>query len=80
MLVFYLIGLGLLVGVILYIYSISLDERGDGHTKSRKGELAGNMWAATSLDCDFEPTKHAFGPGRSVNVGTRHSVLMPKND
>jgi len=79
-LVFYLLGLGLVMGVVLYIYSISLDKRGNGRTKSRKGELAGNMWAATSLDCDFEPTKHAFGPGRSVNAASRFSVLLPKNE
>ena len=80
MLVFYILGLGVLIGGLLYVYSISIDRRGNGRTRSRKGELAGNMWAATSLDCDFEPTKQAFGPGRSVNPPNRYQVIMPKSE
>jgi hypothetical protein len=68
MLMVYILGTGLLFMLLMYGYSSIIDRRGQGRTKSRKGELAQNMWAATSLDCDFEPTKHAFGPGRSVNV------------
>jgi hypothetical protein len=64
---FYILGAGATFMMLLYVYSTFIDNRGKGRTKSRKGELAQNMWAATSLDCDFEPTKHAFGPGRSVN-------------
>ncbi len=80
MLTLYIIALGLFIGILLYFYSVSLDKRGNGRTRSRKGELAGNMWAATSLDCDFEPTKHAFGPGRSVNPPNRHTARVPKSD
>lgn len=80
MLMFYILGIAAFLCILLYVYSVSLDKRGNGRTKSRKGELAGNMWAATSLDCDFEPTKHAFGPGRSVNPTNRHSVLLPRTD
>ncbi|MCK5152371.1 MAG: hypothetical protein KAQ65_11035 [Candidatus Thorarchaeota archaeon] len=67
MLMFYILGTGFLFALLLYGYSGAIDKRGKGRSRSRKGELAHNMWAATSLDCDFEPTKHAFGPGRSVN-------------
>jgi len=64
----YILGTGLVFTLLMYGYSSIIDHRGHGRTRSRKGELAQNMWAATSMDCDFEPTKHAFGPGRSVNV------------
>ena len=63
----YILGAGIAFTILLYGYSVMIDKREIGGTRSRKGELAQNMWAATSLDCDFEPTKHAFGPGRSVN-------------
>ncbi len=68
MFMFYILGVGVVFALLLFGYSGAIDERGRGRTRSRKGELAQNMWAATSLDCDFEPTKHAFGPGRSVNA------------
>ncbi len=80
MLVFDILGLGLILALLFYIYSISLDRRGSGRTESRKGELAENMWAATSLDCDFEPTKNAFGPGRSVNPHSHHVQLLPREE
>ncbi len=78
-LILQILALGAIMGMVLYIYSVSIDRRGNGRTRSRKGELATNMWAATSLDCDFEPTKNAFGPGRSVNP-TRHAsfILHPE--
>lgn len=63
MLTLYLLGTALVFSVLLYVYSSVFDRRGRGRSTSRKGELSKNMWAAMSLDCDYEPTKHAFGPG-----------------
>ena len=71
MLTYYLIAIFAIVLLTLYIYSGLIDKRGRGLSVSRKGELSQNMWVAMSLDCDFEPTKHAFGPGRSVNPDHR---------
>lgn len=76
MLVLYLIGIGVTLGLIMYLYANTIDRRVIRPATSRKGELAGNLWAAVSLDCDFEPTKHAFGPGRSVNI----SHIKPVDD
>ncbi len=68
MLVLYILGTGLAMAIAFFFYSEAIDRHGSGRTKSRKGELAGNMWRAPHLDCDFEPTKNAFGPGRSVQL------------
>lgn len=71
----YLIGMGMSIGIMFYVYGYFTDRRHSISTRSRKAELASNMWAGTSLDCDFEPTKNAFGPGRSINAS--HLQLEP---
>lgn len=75
MLTEYLIGLGISIGITFYIYGYLTDRRHSIGARSRKDELASNMWAGTSLDCDFEPTKSAFGPGRTINAS--HLQLEP---
>jgi hypothetical protein len=63
------------VAILFYIYGYFTDRRNIDGARSRKAQLASNMWAGPSLDCDFEPTKNAFGPGRSINAS--HVQLEP---
>ncbi len=75
-----LIGLGMSIGIVFYIYAYFTDRRHSISARSRKAELASNMWAGTSLDCDFEPTKNAFGPGRTINASHLQLEPMPVQD
>jgi len=54
----------LFAGVLLW-FGRSLQE---GHTRgtAANSKPIRNMWSATLLDCDYEATKHAFGPGRTL--------------
>ncbi len=65
----------LLFSAVLFVYSKSLQ---NGHTQgaAANGKPIRNMWSATLLDCDYEATKHAFGPGRTLSL--RSDVLMEK--
>ncbi|MDF1540840.1 MAG: hypothetical protein P1Q69_18225 [Candidatus Thorarchaeota archaeon] len=74
MLTLYLLGTAAIFFLALYVYSGIIERRGRGRSTGRKDELSHNMWAAMSLDCDYEPTKHAFGPGRSVNPNERKPI------
>lgn len=65
----------LLFAAVLFVYDKSLQ---NGHTRgaAAKGKPIRNMWSAILLDCDYEATKHAFGPGRTLFL--RSDILMEK--
>jgi len=65
----------LLFAAVLLVYGKTLQ---NGHTKGAAADSKPirNMWSATLLDCDYEATKYAFGPGRTLSL--RSDLLMEK--
>ncbi|MGY5861476.1 MAG: hypothetical protein RTU09_03815 [Candidatus Thorarchaeota archaeon] len=65
----------LFFSAFLLAYGKSLQ---NGHTRgtAADGKPIRSMWLATLLDCDYEPTKHAFGPGRTLPF--RSDTLVEK--
>ena len=61
-----LVAFLLFAGVLLW-FGKSAQE---GHTRgtAANSKPIRNMWSATLLDCDYEATKHAFGPGRALSL------------
>ena len=75
MVVTLLLAASLFFAAVLLVYGKSLQ---NGHTRgtAADGKPIRSMWSATLLDCDYEPTKHAFGPGRTLSLGS--DVLVEK--
>ncbi len=67
MVVTVLLVASLVFAAVLFAYSKSLQ---NGHTRGSAADSKPirNMWSATLLDCDYEATKHAFGPGRTLSL------------
>lgn len=75
MIVTVLLVASLLFAAVLFVYGKSLQ---NGHTRGAAvdGKPIRNMWSATLLDCDYEATKHAFGPSRTLSL--RSDILVEK--
>ena len=71
---FLLVGF-LLFAAVLLVYGKSLQ---NGHTRGAAADSKPirNMSSATLLDCDYEATKYAFGPGRTLSL--RSDLLVEK--
>ena len=65
----------LLFAAVLLVYGKSLQ---NGHTRgaAANSKPIRNMWSATLLDCDYEATKYAFGPGRTLTLSS--NLLVEK--
>jgi hypothetical protein len=66
MLVLYLTGFGVILSLGFYFYSGNLAKRRPGSSSGVVGKKGRDMWVATLLDCDFEPTKGRFGPAKVI--------------
>ncbi|TFG13736.1 hypothetical protein EU537_05625 [Candidatus Thorarchaeota archaeon] len=75
MLISYLLG-GIVVIVLAviaygtYIEVKQLERQRIFRTNARR-----DMWKASLLDCEYEPAKYAFGPGKAIpsdRIFTRH--------
>ncbi|MHA2153259.1 MAG: hypothetical protein ACXAAQ_14885 [Candidatus Thorarchaeota archaeon] len=66
MLILYLTGFGVFLFVAFYVYSGNLAKNRTGGTSGDFGKSGRDMWVATLLDCDFEPTKGRFGPAKVI--------------
>ena len=75
MVVTVLLVASLVFAAVLFVYGKSLH---NGYTRgaAADGKPIRTMWSATILDCDYEATKHAFGPGRTLFL--RSDILMEK--
>lgn len=66
MLILYLTSFGIFLSVLFYIYSGNLAKHRSGSISGDFGKSGRDMWVATLLDCDFEPTKTRFGPAKII--------------
>ncbi len=57
---------------VLYLHSRAIEKRQLTSSRGLVGKPVRDMWSATMLDCDYEATKHAFGSGRTLQMGTDH--------
>ncbi len=75
MVVTVLLAASLFFAAVLLVYGKSLQ---NGHTRGAAADSTPirNMWSATLLDCDYEATKYAFGPGRTLSL--RSDLLVEK--
>ena len=70
MFITYLITGAIVFAAIMYFYSRAIEGK---HMYSGGGLIdkpVRDMWSATMLDCDYEATKHAFGPGRTLHLSS----------
>ncbi|MHA1902629.1 MAG: hypothetical protein ACXADL_08570 [Candidatus Thorarchaeota archaeon] len=70
MLITYLVTGAIIFAAAMYFYSIAIEGK---HMSSDEGLIdrpVRDMWSATMLDCDYEATKHAFGPGRTLHLSS----------
>jgi len=58
-------GVGLFI-ISLYLYGSAIarsGRRGEADSRPYRGR---DMWKASLLDCDYEPAKYVFGPGKAI--------------
>ena len=70
MFIAYLVTGAIVFALIFFFYSRAIEKK---HFASGRGLIdkpVRDMWSATMLDCDYEATKHAFGPGRTLYLRT----------
>ncbi len=63
-----------------YLYGSAIHSRGRRGTWSTMPHRGRDMWKASLLDCDYEPAKYVFGPGKAIpaeKVFTRESNDTP---
>ena len=60
---------GLVLGVLFYAYAARVERSRPGERQARQKRTGRDMWAATLLDCDYEPAKVRFGPGKAIPAG-----------
>jgi hypothetical protein len=66
MLILYLTGCGIFLSLAFYVFSGNLMKRRSGKSGGKIRKNGRDMWVATLLDCDFEPTKVRFGPAKII--------------
>ncbi|MBY8998139.1 MAG: hypothetical protein KGD60_10430 [Candidatus Thorarchaeota archaeon] len=59
-------GFGIFLSIAFYVYSGNIAKRRPGNYSGVVGKKGRDMWVATLLDCDFEPTKTRFGPAKII--------------
>ncbi|MHA1933749.1 MAG: hypothetical protein ACW97A_00585 [Candidatus Thorarchaeota archaeon] len=68
MFIAYLVTGAIVFGLILYFFSREIEKRHNASGRGLMDKPVRDMWTATMLDCDYEATKHAFGPGRTLHL------------
>ncbi len=66
MLILYLLSFGTILSIVFYVYSENITKSRSGGITGDFGKTGRDMWVATLLDCDFEPTKVRFGPAKVI--------------
>ena len=54
---------------LFYAYASEVDKSRFGEKPVKQKRPGRDMWAATLLDCDYEPAKVRFGPGKAIPAG-----------
>ncbi|TFF96751.1 hypothetical protein EU546_00775 [Candidatus Thorarchaeota archaeon] len=71
MLAVFLVFGALALSTMFYLYAIRTEKARGDNGNARTGKTGRDMWAATLLDCDYEPAKVRFGPAKAIPAGTR---------
>jgi hypothetical protein len=64
--IIYLLGFGVLLSMLFYVYSVRIAKNRPGAIHNRTRKQGRDMWSATLLDCDYEPAKARFGPAKII--------------
>ncbi|MHA3963344.1 MAG: hypothetical protein AM325_007360 [Candidatus Thorarchaeota archaeon SMTZ1-45] len=59
-------GFGIFLSLTFYVYSHHIGRHRSNYTNGAALKPGRDMWVATLLDCDFEPTKVRFGPAKII--------------
>ena len=73
--ILYLLGIGFFLSILFYVYSIKVARKGPSVVHETSAKQGRDMWAATLLDCDYEPAKGRFGPAKIIptDMGLYHA-------
>jgi hypothetical protein len=71
MLALYLVMGSLVLSGAFYLYASKTEKTRHKNGTTRLGNSGRDMWAATLLDCDYEPAKVRFGPAKTIPAGAR---------
>ncbi len=71
---------GLALAVMFYVYAGRVEKGRSGEKLVRPLKHGRDMWAATLLDCDYEPAKVRFGPGKAIPPGAAVHHVSHKDE
>ncbi|NHJ12691.1 MAG: hypothetical protein EAX95_03405 [Candidatus Thorarchaeota archaeon] len=61
-----ILTLGAIITIAFYLYSHYIEKSPHRGRANRILYRGRDMWKASLLDCDYEPTKYVFGPGKAI--------------
>ena len=65
LLLYMTIGAGSL-SLVFYIYGKFVESQGGRNHIHMRSQPGRDMWVASLLDCEYEPAKVRFGPGKAI--------------
>lgn len=66
MLISYLLGGIIVLILILIAYSTYIEAKQVERQRAFRTTERRDMWKASLLDCEYEPAKYVFGPGKAI--------------
>jgi len=66
MLVSYLLGGTIVIVLLLIAYGTYIEAKQVERQRTFRIDGRRDMWKASLLDCEYEPAKYVFGPGKAI--------------
>jgi hypothetical protein len=66
MLVSYLLGGTIVIVLLLIAYGTYIEAKDVARHRAFRTNARRDMWKASLLDCEYEPAKYVFGPGKAI--------------
>jgi len=66
MLILYMTIGAISLSLFFYIYGKLVESQGGRNHIRMKSQPGRDMWVASLLDCEYEPAKVRFGPGKAI--------------